>query len=230
MSKISRAVSMTVRQRRSALAAVLGFVLVLGMPHAYAADDEEEDLSFEQKLMRSLLGGILTPGPDIEYRERSPLVVPPSRDLPSPDKTVAVVNNPAWPVDADVKKRKEEVKRKRTTRQSQSDNEEGRALRPDELEVGRKAGAGRAQPGRAPTDNEVARGVSDYKGGLWSSLFNGNKKAEPVPFAGEPVRSSLIEPPTGYRTPSPNQPYGVLSDEKYTPKAFNVLDKPVGGP
>jgi hypothetical protein len=220
---------MTVRQRRSALVAVLGFVLVLGMPHAYAADDEEEDLSFEQKLMRSLLGGILTPGPEIDYRERSPLVVPPSRDLPSPDKSAAVVNNPAWPVDADVKKRKEEAKRKREKRPVNPDDE-ARALLPSELEVGRKAGAGRVQPGRAPTDNEVARGVSDYKGGLWSSLFSGNKKAEPVPFAGEPVRSSLIEPPTGYRTPSPNQPYGVLSDEKYTPKAFNVLDKPVGGP
>ena len=220
---------MTKRQGWSALVASLGLVLVLGMPHAQAADDEDDDLTFEQKLMRNLLGGFLTPGPEIDYRERSPLVVPPSRDLPSPDKTAATANNPAWPVDADIKRRKEESKRKRDRRPANPEDE-ARALMPNELELGRKAGAGRVQPGRTPTENEAARlSPNDlgYKGGLWSSLFS-TPKNEPVPFAGEPPRTSLIEPPTGYRTPSPSQPYGVLSQEKYTPKAYNVMDKPTG--
>ncbi len=39
--------------------------------------------------------------------------------------------------------------------------------------------------------------------GLWAS------KEEYVTFGGEPPRSSLTEPPSGYRTPSPSQPYGV---------------------
>jgi len=222
---------MTKRQWRSALLGAFGLVLILGVPHALAADDEEEDLTVEQKIMRGLLGGFLSPGPEIDYRERSPLVVPPTRDLPSPDKSAAVVNNPAWPVDADMKRRKDESKRRQAVRRIQSDNEEGRALRPDELAVGRKAGAGRVEPGRHPTENEVARmspSELGYKGGLWSNFF-GTKKAEPVPFAGEPPRTSLVEPPAGYRTPSPNQPYGVLSEEKYTPKAYNVMDKPADG-
>ncbi len=217
---------MTKRQRRNALMAALGLVLMLGIPHAVAADDEE-DLTFEQKLMRNLMGGIFTPGPEIDYRERSPLVVPPTRDLPPPDKGAVVVSNPAWPVDADIKRRKEEAKARKQARRILTDNEEGRALRPDELEVGRKAGAGRVQ-GRLPTEaDRMTPSELGYKGGLWSSLF-GTKKDQPVPFAGEPPRTSLIEPPTGYRTPSPNQPYGVLTEEKYTPKAYNVMDKPTG--
>src|SRR5688572_27407804 len=92
MARMSRGVSMTLRrltskrQWRSALLGAFGLVLILGASHALAADDDEEDLTIEQKIMRGLLGGIMTPGPEIDYRERSPLVVPPSRDLPSPDK------------------------------------------------------------------------------------------------------------------------------------------------
>ena len=48
------------------------------------------------------------------------------------------------------------------------------------------------------------------------------------PFAGEPPRTSLIEPPVGYRTPSSSQPYGVIGEEKYTPKAVKPEDIPVG--
>ena len=42
-----------------------------------------------------------------------------------------------------------------------------------------------------------------FKTGFWAP------KEEYTPFTGEPQRSSLTEPPRGYRTPSPNQPYGV---------------------
>ena len=217
------------RPRHKALAAALGFVLLLGAPVALAADDDDE-LTFEQKLMRQLFGGILTPGADIDYRERSPLVVPPTRDLPQPAQSAAATNTPAWPVDADVKKRKEEAKVRKQARRIQSDNEEGRALRPDELNAGRKAGAGRVTgPPKAEADRMSPNDLG-YKGGMWSSFF-GTKKEEPIPFPGEPPRSSLIEPPTGYRTPSPNQPYGgPMTEEKYTPKAVKPEDIPVGKP
>jgi hypothetical protein len=211
---------------RKVMVAALGFVLLLGAPAALAADDEDE-LTFEQKLMRQLFGGILSPGADIDYRERSPLVVPPTRDLPPPAQGAAVTNTPAWPVDADVKRRKEEVKRTKQARRVQSDNEEGRALRPDELNVGRKAGAGRVTGPVKPESDRLTPDELGYKGGMWSNFF-GTKKEEPVPFAGEPPRTSLIEPPTGYRTPSSAQPYGIIGEEKYTPKAVRPEDIPVG--
>jgi hypothetical protein len=54
-----------------------------------------------------------------------------------------------------------------------------------------------------------------FKTGLWAP------KEEYAPFTGEPQRSSLTEPPPGYRTPSPNQPYGVGREKWKAP----VIDK-----
>ena len=45
-------------------------------------------------------------------------------------------------------------------------------------------------------------------------------------FTGEPARASLTEPPPGYQTPSPNQPYG-RSKSDTAPKAANVTDERV---
>src|SRR4051794_24405342 len=71
---------------RCALAAgVLGVGLLLSGP-SLAAEEEEE--TFEQSVLRNLLGG--GSRPDVEYRERSPLVLPPSRDLPAPDSAARV--------------------------------------------------------------------------------------------------------------------------------------------
>jgi hypothetical protein len=50
--------------------------------------------------------------------------------------------------------------------------------------------------------------------GIFKPLW-GNKE-EYSTFTSEPARSSLTEPPPGYRTPSPNQPYGV-GKQKWTP-------------
>ena len=232
MSRVGmpRAALSAKRGQRRVLWGCLALVLAFGAASAHAEDDDE-DLTFEQKLMRNLLGGVLGTGPGIDYRERAPLVVPPSRDLPPPEPGTAAINNPAWPVDADVKRRKEERKRSREARRFHSDNEDGRALRPDELELGRKAGAGRVTPGRALTEDEAARPLSPsalgYKGGLFSNLFGGGGEEKPAVFAGEPERSSLIEPPPGYRTPSPAQPYG-LAKEKYVPQAVKPEDIAVG--
>ena len=51
---------------------------------------------------------------------------------------------------------------------------------------------------------------------LWSKTF-GNKD-EYTTFTGEPPRQSLLEPPRGYRTPSPAQPYGVGKEKWTAPK------------
>src|SRR5277367_5971524 len=78
----------------------------------------------------------------IDYNERSPLVVPPTRNLPPPasDNTPPAPN---WPKDADVERQKQA--KKDDTPRYQKDNviESARVLRPDELDrVGRpSAGA-----------------------------------------------------------------------------------------
>ena len=48
----------------------------------------------------------------------------------------------------------------------------------------------------------------------------GKKKEEQAKFTGEPPRTSLTEPPAGYQTPSPDQPYG-LAKGVAPAKAYN---------
>jgi hypothetical protein len=74
--------------------------------------------------------------------------------------------------------------------------------------TGSKAGEapGRSQEGgSAPSTNAElgSKGMMSMFSGLWAP------KEEYTAFTGEPQRSTLTEPPPGYRTPSPNQPYGV---------------------
>jgi hypothetical protein len=52
-----------------------------------------------------------------------------------------------------------------------------------------------------------------------------NKKEEQAKFTGEPPRSSLTEPPPGYQTPSPAQPYGLAKGAP-AKAADNFLDRP----
>src|SRR5690242_16327291 len=98
---------------------------------AHAGDyDDPSGTSFTSKVFKAI--GL--PDPDhpeyeINYSERSPLVVPPNRNLPPPiaaDKPPA----PNWPQDADIKKRHAD---KAPTKLPVADPvmEDGRPLRPD---------------------------------------------------------------------------------------------------
>jgi hypothetical protein len=61
----------------------------------------------------------------------------------------------------------------------------------------------------------------------WGNLFG--YKAEQKPFTGEPARTNLIQPPTGYQTPSPNYPYGVGVKNDSVKDLPIVKDRAVGG-
>src|SRR5712691_6949421 len=105
--------------QQAALAGMLGLVVlaVCAQGSARAEDDEQTDSiwNLDRRLYRGLMNGLgLRDGNEssIEYRERSPLVVPPSRNLPPPQAN-ASVRNPAWPKDPDVQRR--DVKRKAQT-------------------------------------------------------------------------------------------------------------------
>jgi hypothetical protein len=51
---------------------------------------------------------------------------------------------------------------------------------------------------------------------------------EKATFTGEPTRGSLTQPPPGYQTPSPNQPYAAGADRGGGWKIPSLLDRPVG--
>lgn len=218
------------RGMRAALAVAFGISLFLagGLHLAKAADDEpQEDDTFEQKIIKEFMRGLGADMGDarIEYHERSPLVVPPNLNLPPPENVKAVEANPAWPQDHDRKA----ATKKQAKANPWANNDPDRALRPDELERGRKAGAGRVTSPET-NESEIGRSLSPselgYKGGLFSTLF-GSKKEESEPFTGEPPRKRLTTPPSGYQTPSPKYPYGV-SPETHRATVPTIADRAVG--
>src|SRR5262249_29465442 len=139
------------------------------------------------------LKAIGLPDPDhpeygINYSERSPLVVPPNRNLPAPIATdKPPVGN--WPQDPDIKKR-QAAKKEPVHVEGDRVIDEGRPLRPDELIPKGSASAASSSPGIEP------------KGQKWLLSFDWFKKQEYGTFTGEPPRAGLTDPTPGYQTPS----------------------------
>ncbi|MBV8754464.1 MAG: hypothetical protein JO328_16500 [Hyphomicrobiales bacterium] len=221
---------------RAVLGGLLGLTLILGAGvAAFAGDDEDED-TIEQKIIKNILKGM---GADvdkdrIDFRERSPLVIPPSRDLPPP-QDATTINNPAWPNDPDkrkpVKQAKPFVNGSVATRNMESP-ERVAPISPDALRNGAIPG-GQSERVTAPDPNankDPGRNFSPTELGFpgFGNLFG--YKAEQQPFAGEPARTNLIQPPTGYQTPSPNYPYGVgMPKNNSVQEMPQIKDRAVGG-
>ncbi len=191
-------------------------------------DDTEEDVPADVKFFRNILAGLgwRRDGEGINYRERSPLVVPPSLALPPPETANVAARNPAWPKDPDVQRAKRLKAERKKPRKSI--DEESMPELPSQLN--RPGAAIRATTQRPSVDNKDPTLPSSNAELNAKSVFNldsllGRNRDEYTPFVSEPPRASLIEPPPGYRTPSPAQPYGV-GKQKWLPAALNPMDTP----
>jgi hypothetical protein len=214
--------------RIAAVTLAVGFVMMTGA--ARAQEDDDDDKSFEDKVIEGIMAGIGGTNMDnrgIDYRERSPLVVPPKLDLPPPAAAAVEAKAPPnWPKDPDDARRKAAIARRK--KENKDPIEAARILSPSELNVGRTAATAPAsgqvlQPGEGDPGRNAILSPSQlgYSGSL-SGMFGGNK-AEQAPFKGEPTRESLTQPPAGYQTPSPNFAYGTGPKEsmnkEYNPAA-----------
>jgi hypothetical protein len=216
----------TIFSASAAFGLVLGTAMLAAPTAAYAADD---DVPLDTKIIRGLMEslGLRRDGEGINYQERAPLVIPPSSDLPPPEKAdAAVANNPAWPKDPDVARRKEEIRVERERRKVGAGDQvehDQRVLRPNELTPGgnpRTPPSGRKIIGNLGVDGaRMSPSELGYKGGLFSGMFGSKDDDEAARFTGEPPRVSLTDPPPGYQTPSPDQPYGA--GKAPPPKATN---------
>ncbi len=179
---------------RAALgAAFIGLVVGLDTSTARAADDDT-NASAWSKFMQTLgLKKGPDADPDITFTERSPLVVPPSRDLPPP-VAAAATPTPDWPKDPKVKPKKH-AKAKTVPAPTSAD-------------------------GTAPAVERVPNPPHEKK--PWYNPAGWFDKEEYATFTSEPGRDTLTDPPTGYRTPSPAQPYGVGPEKKTKPKTANA--------
>ena len=215
---------------RFALAATIGMAVMIGCAAtgARAADDDDDDSLLDVKILRNVLKhlGLRRDEKAIEYRERSPLVLPPGKELPSPEaSTPAKAKTAAWPDDPDVKRAKQKKDAERD-RKAYTEGVDDKPLLPGQYDRAPARGS-KAGEAPGPTTDETSKPMSQSQLGtknIFDSLWT--PKEEYTTFSGEPPRTTLIEPPAGYRTPSPNQPYGV-GREKWKPPAATDRAEPV---
>ncbi|MFL6813435.1 MAG: hypothetical protein ACJ8EK_05275 [Bradyrhizobium sp.] len=211
------------RAMRLAIVA-LGVGLVLTAGAARAEDDDEDDKTFEEKIIEGLMAGIGGTNMEnrgIEYRERSPLVVPPKLDLRPPEPVKSEIKDPNWPKDPDEQRRKAAIAARKKA--NKDPREASRVLTPSELNAVKTSPGARTsnepvQPGNSLNNPMLSPAQLGYTGGF-SGLFGGSK-TETAPFKGEPTRDSLTQPPPGYQTPSPNFAYGTGPKESLN-KPYN---------
>ena len=221
-----------------AMAMLIAALAIGGSTIVRAEDDEDE--SFEEKIIKDILGGLgVNVGRQngINYQERSPLVIPPTTDLPPPDTTGSVVNNPAWPVNAESRKKKKyDAIQARNNMSIEAGGYRKDESTPNELRRDATAGAGQVtkpnpddnlDPGRVLRPSELGDSSSGSSWFNFNSLL-GYKNEEQAPYKGEPPRTSLIQPPQGYMVPSPQYPYGINPDNKQQVKIPNPMDRGTG--
>jgi hypothetical protein len=200
---------------RTALSGALAATMLFAGTAAWADDDGPSVISSIMHTLGFQASGDTYSG--IDYNERSPLVVPPTRDLPPPVSNSAppVAN---WPKDVDVARKKQaKVDNSPHYRSGDSVMDDARVLSPRELNP---PGVPRPKASASGDGDSTADSLmSDPRDhGAKKSLFSGLFKKDPqyATFTGEPARTSLTDPPPGYLTPSPDQPYGVgPAESKY---------------
>jgi hypothetical protein len=199
---------------------------VIGASTAQAQDDSVEGNSIwnlEQRVWGGIVRGLGLKDPNaptIDYRERSPLVVPPSRDLPPPQARVTP-RDPSWPTDPDAARAKSRESTRKTAigNASTAIENQGAPISPAELDRGVPRQGTQSTGSNVPASGADGRPVAPSELGYFGGLFSGRAwgfgsgfggyKDETGTFTNEPQRSQLTEPPPGYQTPSADQPYGV---------------------
>lgn len=189
----------TKRIRQLALGGALGLSALASIaPRVAFAQDSDSGL------FGSMLKGLGIGGENkIEYRERPPLVVPPTRDLPPPQTSAARVRDPNWPVDPQAAQPRQKG--------DQVGDLDRIAVpqRPAEPSID-GSGAPGPTAGSPDTTAAIPQSQPAASGGFFGNLFSSSDRPA-GPVMGAPLRKSLTEPPPDYESPSPSQPYGIAS-------------------
>lgn len=174
-----------------------------------------------QELMENI--GFGGDKPEIEYRERAPLVVPPKMDLPAPEQKAATLANPAWPKDPDVLARKAKEDEERKPRVASKDRDaRDLNLSPDELRKGRLAGGevgSSADYYHSRNSNGFDKGSDGY-GRINPDVLRQQGEAfrgvegPPLKPGEEPKRKYLTDPPVGARAPAAGAPVVATAEKK----------------
>ena len=194
--------------------------------------------TLERNIMQGVLSGLGIVGeerPPIDYRQRAPLVLPRGTNaLPPPQDGTASARNPAWPNDPDLARQRAAGLAARAPIDN-GDVQMQRGLTNGEMRSRNNGGLFGGGPvdvtGRQSEQQVSSPATIDEMrvAPIWStvgSLFGGsNSRDVVVPFPGEAPRRRLVEPPPGYRTASPDAPYGPVGRTINDPQAANNRDR-----
>ena len=216
------------RLKQAAWGAACGLMLLAAAQGTARAEDDDDQKNSIWNLDTRVYQGFMSAlglrngsEESIEYRERSPLVVPPSRNLPRPRPRACSQVQPGRSI-----RTRSGARRPRRPRPSGKPPPTIPMLR---LAISCPASSIARGPARfAPvpagtaTTPKAPRCLPSqlgYFGGLFSwSGFGfgmGAPKDEVGTFTREPPRAALTAPPVGYQTPSPAAPYGVTKRIEY---------------
>src|SRR3954466_11273929 len=169
--------SIALRRALRLAVVVVGIALVMTAGAARAEEDDEDDKTFEEKIIEGIMAGIGGTNMDnrgIDYRERSPLVVPPKLDLRPPEAAKTEIKDPNWPKDPDEQRRKAAIAARK--KENKDPLESSRVLTPSELNARKTAAARRSngdpiQPGIS-NNPSLSPSQLGFTGGL-SQIFGG---------------------------------------------------------
>ena len=168
----------------------LALTVAAGSP-ARAIEDDGRGSTIDT-LMNMVGMGEKAEAPAIQYRERSPLVLPPSSQLPAPQKPAAQ-RTAAWPQDQEVVRARKKA-------------EEGRVhTDPDQIATAREIKQGiHVDPASLPSRAQgcsmdpFEKGTGCSPGEYWGSMAIKKDTDKPVQAGVEPERQYLTQPPKGY--------------------------------
>jgi len=229
--------------RIGAIALGATFLVVTAGPARAGDDDTTTDQrSFSERFVdgfKSTIRGTSMDNRGIDYRERSPLVVPPTLDLPPPAAAAAAAPKVAnWPKDPDERQRKAIIAAKKKNAPPvavvaapgaavATAAEPARPVniappvveQPTPLRSANGPETAKIDPVYDQPGNIVTGGTEAVSSSLGSfgigdlglgNLFGTKKVEQPTVVPGtEPTREALTQPPSGYQSPSPNYPYAV---------------------
>jgi hypothetical protein len=182
------------------------WLLAGGLIAAASPAFAQEGMLFKN-LMEGVIGG--KGNSDIEYRQRPPLVVPPSSVLPRPQDP-ASARNAAWPNDPDVAKRRSERDQAllpATEREKYKENQRP-LLSQDELRKGRVAGRDGGRYLAIQNSSTYDENIAPIRQGRDIAAQKNADDLTALTYGSEPERKYLYEPPRGYRMPAGTAPVG----------------------
>lgn len=185
-------------------AGILATALVAG-PSGALAQQQADTTGVFMKDVLSSLGIIEGDAPQIDYRERAPLVLPPGGGgtLPAPRSGAAsAAAQPNWPKDPDVAARRRAFEAANAPAPIDRDKESARPLRPDEIRAGRRAGAGLVGEPSADTCHGDACSARPLDPRQLRGTAASRERAPVIQHGKEPERAALTQPPSGYRMPT----------------------------